>query len=191
MSPVIPPATDTYWASLTFGGPYLKSYPITAPSGPKGATESDLRYAERRAHHRLWSIFRRHYSKETLEGWVAKDVPEQVKDWADELAAAYFLNLQSMGGKIQRKDSYREQAQDILKEVNMFLKSGQVLVDVNNEVILGLETPELSAAGVRGPRVSTAEASRVFTERPLKCLVETDSAYPRSFITEEESMDNA
>ena len=186
----IPPATDVYWASLSFGGPYLKSYPQAATTGSKGLTEQDLRYSERKAHHRLWSMFRRYYAKATLEGWVAQDVPEPVKDWADQLAACYALQLGATGGRIARKDSYWEDAKKLLQEVKQFLEDGEVLVDVENEIIPGLQSPEHSAAGIRGPRVSTREATRVFNEEPLKALVECDSPCPREYVTEEESIED-
>lgn len=188
--PPIPPASNVYWAELEFGGPYLKSFPVVASDKTKGLTQDDLDYGERKAHYQLYGLFRQYYSKEILESWISLAIPQQVRDWADEIAAAHALALAAAGGRIERKDNYREWAEAVLKEVRSFLSSGGILLDIDHNVIQGLKTPTQSAAGIRGPRVSTQETPRVFSEGILKWLVERDAIVQRSYTTEEEFMES-
>lgn len=184
----LPPAGGEFWADLSFGGPYLKSYPQAATTGDKGLTEDDLTYGETKAQDALYPMFYVFYTAETLATWTGAQIPSQVNQWADELAAAYCLHFASAGGRVERKDNYRQWALDLLAEIKAFLLSGKPIIGTDGEVIPGRTTPALSGAGLRGPVSSSFDLDVVFDEEPLKDLVENHSrpGEDRTFKTERE-----
>ncbi len=186
---VMPGVGGVNWADLDFGGPYLKSYPKQATTNDKGLHSDDLLYGETKAQNVLYPLLRQHYPKATLDSWTGSEIPLQVQDWADELAAAFTLHLASTGGRVDRKDNYRDWAKDLIMGIKEFLMKGGVIIGADGEIVEGLTTPEKSAAGVRGPASTGSHTSEIFTEKPIEDLVELhgDGTEPREFTTEKEA----
>ncbi len=128
------------------------------------------------------------YDAEVLATWTGAQIPSQVRQWADELAAAYVLQLAAAGGRLERKNDYRQWALDLLAEVKAYLLAGKPIIAPDGSVVPGRTTPALTGAGLRGPVSSSRDLDVVFDEEPLKDLVENHSrpGEERTFPTERE-----
>lgn len=182
----IPPVSGTLWASLSFGGPYLKGYPRAASDKEKGIIQSDLEYGESRAQNILEPIFKQYYDVDTVDGWTGSDIPVMVSDWADELAAAYCVLIASVGGRLDRKNDYKGWAMNVIQEVKEWLRQGMPILDADGEIIDGRGGIERSAAGLRGPAVSSLACTEVFDDESLRDLVEYHGDPSRTFYGEDD-----
>jgi len=184
MPPVVGPTQDT-WATLEFGSYYLKEHPEAAPTRSRGLVQDDLDFGEIRAQNMLEPLMIMYYPEDTVASWVNADIPPIVKDWANELAAAYALHEAAASGRMDRKNEFEEWISRVIQKVIEWLSEAKLIQAPDGSIIEARTTP--INANRKGPVSSARFREPVFDDETLREMVEVYSRNPRNYMTDEEA----